>query len=1255
MPTMPTQRSPRINHFPSAYFKLKNFKYNRLKKRSCDLMHTSCFIISLLLLAPAVWTAAKQDKSDLELITEDFRILARITNAAFLQAALVRKDVKARDVIVEFLKVSPLDFDHITAIDAQSAIKSITKTYQNAQQLAKLDQSDKDRLRLASDFDFQLEERDNGQWNPVMKTSLEDLYTESDKIFQTFSRACSESGLELIGSLSSYINLDSNAKLNINVQILLTDKVKSFKDKFESIRSCFKGITDFSNVMATSSLNTDDNSPDNVLRKMQGHLLRLNDWKNLTSLIQEIWTKSGEIWGKESVSRSYTSIGQQLSDMIQFHKLHSDSLDSPPNSLTIGFLQPDDMQKVREDLKSTWFEKHFVRKASVEMLSKALKPFLEISKTIKALADKWFPIHRLDDETAENYQEVAEFLREVDDYVPNQKTYDYQIGLLVGTLSKCSKPPANEFNANLRLYENQTKSRMDALQELIKLDNTMVKFIKTNSINVTSPSESRTVKCFEILENLLPDDINETNSLPIIEKMRENYTNCVARDDYSMSDLVFGFNDISTTASKYRKLYQRVGDSDKNRPQATLVPLVDVVTQSNILPSLECLRNENFNATNLEKLKPIAKLLSTMSSPPNATFVKAFESYLGSIAQVKSALAKVEKTIRAVDNRPKRAVASDESNPVLALNISRLENENMGTCVKALSNLVEVRARKNQLLGVGRFDGDARDLMSKEGGLEDFMDSTDDLSRLLKQADDLNTKAKSLREKSLEEMSAVFQAMTHMRGILGDRDKLWKLSKSDSTDDPKFDGAKKKWEALTSINLNFQSYKAKVANGELVVSTLKNHFDHIFGHSKSGAQKTVIVEKHTNWIMMIGIFLGTLFLFVTVSLVLYGFTEKGKKHYKKIRFYYFAKPEEFEARWRFSLFMDMENGKHALLDAVRETNQTNMLNALKRGVYVNAYNKFGNTALHLTARGGHWKMVELLIKYGADRSLLNHKNLTAEQCIPNPKDRAAGGKDVDNTMSLEDKTEAYKKTLAVFKKYKKKKFRKAVPDVFPYTSFHIYFDGNTDEALTHSFSQRFESITSHDDIMIGITHYVVKTDENGIFEPTELKQFELIFNGIILVQDKWMSACLEDETQIQFDTKYLVQKFKYKGTIYDTVNQWSMAMAKSEMPFLCGARVAVVMREMDDLLTFSSLIDNNGGTMMNEFPLSTFYNEDSHPYLHSNLGPLFLIHDGTIDLAAYKADKMYTLFTKEEFYAFMLKREISRDTRINPVDVAKQT
>ncbi|PIC48146.1 hypothetical protein B9Z55_007237 [Caenorhabditis nigoni] len=824
-------------------------------------MRTSCFITSLLLLAPAVWTAAKQDKSDLELITEDFQILARITNAAFLQAALVRKDVKARDVIVEFLKITPLDFNQITAIDAQSAIKSITKTYQNAQQFAKMNESDKHQLDdIANSFDSKLEDWDDEPWNPVMKTSLEDLYTESDKIFQTFSRACRESTLKSIDSLSEYINLEDDSR---PLGETTASKVKDFKNDFKSIKPCFEKIRDFLKVMSSSSLKTDENSPDIVLRDTKENILRLDYWKTATGLIQESWTNSSDIWGKESVLRSYTSLGQQLSELIQFHKLHSDSLDSPPNSLTIGFLQPDDTQKVQQDLRSMWFEKHFVRKANVETLSKALKPFLEISKTIKSLADKWFPIYRLDDETAENYKEVAEFLKVVDNYVPNQKTYDLQIGLLVGTFSKCFKPPANEFNATRLLYEAQSKPRIKALEGLDKLITAAEKFLETNFINESSIYGLAAENCFNNFEQFLSGNINETNSFPIIKDMRQNYTKCVARRGYNMTHLVFSFSNVYTKMRSYLELSAAVDESDKKRTQTTLVTLEEVVKQSNTVPSLECLRNEKFNATNLEKLMPIARLLATMTSPPSATFVKAIESYLGSIAQVKSALANVEKTIRAVKSRSKRAVSSGETNPVLALNISRLENENMGTCVKALSNLIEVRARRNQLLSVGRFDGDARDLMSKESGLEDFMDSTDELSKLLKQADDLDTKAKSWREKSLEEMSAVFQEMTHMRGILGDRDKLWKLSKSNSTDDPKFDGAKKKWEVLTEINLNFQVYEKEVANGTVVVATLKKRFDHIFGHDQDNENNKLTFDV---WLKLISIFFLILYVIAFFTL-----------------------------------------------------------------------------------------------------------------------------------------------------------------------------------------------------------------------------------------------------------------------------------------------------------------------------------------------------------------------------------------------------
>ena len=44
-----------------------------------------------------------------------------------------------------------------------------------------------------------------------------------------------------------------------------------------------------------------------------------------------------------------------------------------------------------------------------------------------------------------------------------------------------------------------------------------------------------------------------------------------------------------------------------------------------------------------------------------------------------------------------------------------------------------------------------------------------------------------------------------------------------------------------------------------------------------------------------------------------------------------------------------------------------------------------------------------------------------------------------------------------------------------------------------------------------------------------------------------------------------------------------------------------------------------------------------------------------MDLTPYKndPDNMYTVFTEEEFIIFMLKREIKRDTKQNPMSCLK--
>lgn len=96
--------------------------------------------------------------------------------------------------------------------------------------------------------------------------------------------------------------------------------------------------------------------------------------------------------------------------------------------------------------------------------------------------------------------------------------------------------------------------------------------------------------------------------------------------------------------------------------------------------------------------------------------------------------------------------------------------------------------------------------------------------------------------------------------------------------------------------------------------------------------------------------------------------------------------------------------------------------------------------------------------------------------------------------------------------------------------------------------------------MITTTHVVVKTTEDGILETDDLNLLIWIFHGSIIVRDTWMVDCLRDEKLIEKDCDYLVEKVKYKGIIYDTVTQWSNAMAKATTPFLYGVHVALCMK-----------------------------------------------------------------------------------------------
>ncbi|EFP00096.1 hypothetical protein CRE_18418 [Caenorhabditis remanei] len=657
----------------------------------------------------------------------------------------------------------------------------------------------------------------------------------------------------------------------------------------------------------------------------------------------------------------------------------------------------------------------------------------------------------------------------------------------------------------------------------------------------------------------------------------------------------------------------------------------------------DCFRGPKFNGVKAS----LNVMNSILSISPAAAVIST--SYKNELKKVKDGLAAIYKTAStSYSTKP-----SDETTKLLlAFNNSKTLAENIGKSTGMLENLeAAYQNRKNLLDWSPEIMPEEILRICENEGLSEWKNPRRLVNEMIADYERLNKVAKSIRNDGLIEMTKIFEEAAGIRGLPGSEGQKSRISSkiveniraSKTYKNQKHTIIKNISELfikIEALDLDFAKNQGRLKNAKVTVTSLMNYFDEIFGNSK---QKTVTIEKQVNlsWIVILGLSIGIFFSILIGLIAIYGLTKSGRAKYRNIYMYYFGKPEDFEKRWRYSNFMDTINGKNALLDAVREENKPNLLKALKNGAYIDAYNKFGNTALHVATKLGHPEFVELLIKYGADRSLLNYKNLRPMQLIPYDK---------NDLPEHKAKCDQIKK---IYKKYENKAFRCSFPQVFPSSSFHIYMDDSTDVKLCNSFIDKFPGITT-DEITSNITHCVVKVDSNGVFETDRLDLLQKVFHGEIIVKEQWMTDCLNDEKLIEQDYKYLVEEIKFNGVVYKSVLQWTEAMAKGTMPYLVGACVVFVFKAgYPNLAILTEIIKAHGGYVLSQFPQKEHFNVNSHPYLHSHLGPLFVLHDGSTDLTVYKndADRMYTVFDEQEFVEFMLKRDIHRDNTEKPIAV----
>ncbi|KAF1761182.1 hypothetical protein GCK72_009436 [Caenorhabditis remanei] len=1173
-------------------------------------------IVSSLILV--IWTSTWQnvngeEDSPLKLIHNELSILSRVTNAIALEAASLKKSVKIRDVITEILEVNSGNFSDIVELNPDSLTKTLDGIQRIRQKIQESLAQTNEKMTKQELFDM---------------ASLNDLLVFTNDNYEDENRVHSDEimknargntsiilicDIKLVESMSRFGEFLNGVSKGNTIDLGIISTIQNSRS---DIQKCLKRITGYSDAIAQTKLELSligsmsdvidvikDMKEKDIINKLPSDL---RIFQSMFSLILNA-VKSYEKNSSGNLLNSTINLLKNVLNREESHHHHHHYY------LTAGFPEIEDMSSVMNDLKSDWFREKISKGKSIEELENALAPFAHFAGKIKNVHQSWSLFQK-------SFTKADEFLTTISrgmdviekyDFSRDEETYfrDFQSGI-TSCLSffkyDYDEGLEESFRNDYELLAAYVES-VDSLEEWSQRMNDML-----------SPA-------FDLFLNKFSQIRKEgkKNARDIKEEIKDLI-------NFESSEKVFSMFD---NLKNLQKTHMEHDESTRN----LRVTISEVAKSTGFFETSKCLREKKFDTEQLTmKISLVNSILDV-----TLDIFDELKTILNLFSKMRTELFDAEDFVKETSSRNQRDVSQKSKNSILKLENSEKLSDHLGNGMRILSEMIETLEKKNDILKSANYGQKVDNIISKSPiqHVKSFWNSDNrnaKIKKLVEDLESLESSASEYRKGDLMTTRKIFDKAVEVDGLPDVYPYIYDilLKKKNTEYDDVLENSKK----LMDLDLDFSNHKGELSAASLSLEKIKEYFDDIFELNPIKEDPAPVTQESTSIFLVIILCLAIFLTLIICAVVAYGFTPSGKRTYKKLYLYYFGKPVDYEKRWRYSLFLDRTDGKNVLIDAVREINSINLNNAVKKGAYINVCNKFGNTSLHVATRRGYPELVEILIKNGADRAFLNAQNKTPEQMIPE-----------NYSKTEEEKTERYMKIELIYEKYRKRKFKQRVPEQFPVSSFHIYIEERTDDTITNEFTTKFQAITS-DEVMPTTTHCIVKTSTSEILETDDINILSWIFNGIIIVKDTWMTECLKNKKLIEKDCDYLVEKIRYKEVVYDTVIQWSNAMAKGTIPYLYGVHVVFVMKESPIL---AAMIINQGGTVLDSFPEKDSFNKGSHPYLHNHLGPIFILHDGKTDLTPFRKDpdRMFTLFTEQEFLVFMLKREIDINTCPKPIPV----
>ncbi|KAF1760813.1 hypothetical protein GCK72_009063 [Caenorhabditis remanei] len=961
-----------------------------------------------------------EQETDFEIMFDNLSLLARVTNAIALHSAILRKSLSIHDMLAETIFANPRNFSDIFEHDASGFNKTfdeLVSSYQNIKKATDQYYNEMVETGIFTEKLIEAMEMDYDIEHTVIQKYFENLKNlkingdvmgcDKDLVKNTilkFWKVMNEKSVTFSTGSQKKDALEA-MKLNTSIVLKCMDSFKTYIEKVNPIIQRSDKLRKVIFAREMSRLLKSDNS-------------KSFNYSTSLATVKTMFAETIKNW-KPPKDKAYKMIKKSNSLFLAL----DDQKFIPEQTLTVGFGY---FNRLREDVKSEWFKEKISMGKSTKSLENGLEAFFEFGVLVEKLRRTYIMF-------SGSFYKNQDFLEKYpDDLMINEefdemKTGEEFIGSSRKVFEDCwSKTPEDsevfqEFDESIGGFIHLNNTISDILNwvnetigtfdmEVVKISLGKLHQLDFGDKNLNEAKEAISgIPNFQILNNFL----SRFSTLSELQTTLDT--------DYTTTFETFNMTEI-------------------------FISTIQNLTDSSMTTDLRCLKTNQFNTTRLNDLMMFMESIRRTSAENLTNHMKNLMSFYNAMRE---AFSEIEVYVK-----KHRNITGDPGNPVLKFKDPQRVSYAFGSGIRAVSYIWDVSRKRADFMDATKYSKEVKEhiaMFNENEEIREFWknDPNASIHRLFDEIDRLSDYCRSVKNKDLMTIRDFFDHAKNVTGFKGHYRTFWSVQEqliSYGSKDPSFDFAIKNAIKLSQLDLDFSNREATLQAAKLSAQEIKDYFDEIFGLKEVGVtaeKKKKITEN--SYLTVVAFAVPLFLLLFSCAFLLYALSDNGKRHIKNFYLYYFGKSAAFEKRWRYSLFMDRQDGVNALHEAVREVNAAHVSEVVKGGAYINVYNLHGNTPLHCATKLGFPEIVEILIKNGADRTLRNAQNETPEQMLTYRSD--------------EKKREKFDEIERIYAKNRDKKFRIQVPEVFPSFMFHIYADRNTDDELTNKFMEQFQAIT----------------------------------------------------------------------------------------------------------------------------------------------------------------------------------------------------